>query len=139
MNRFPTPLDGAATGSPLALLRVEGAALFAAAVAGYAQTGAGWGLFAALILSPDVAMLGYLAGPRIGAALYNAAHTTLAPILLGALAWATGMPLVVALALIWAAHVGMDRMMGYGLKYPTAFGDTHLGRKGRAPRAAQPA
>ena len=120
----------AVTGTPALILRAEGAALLAAATAGFAWIDASWWLYAALILSPDVAMLGYLRGPALGAALYNAAHSTLGPVALGALALAFGWAAVLPVALIWLAHVGLDRMAGYGLKYPTAFGDTHLGQKG---------
>lgn len=122
---------------PLLLLRLEGGAALALAVLAYAQTGVSWWWFAGLLLTPDLAMLGYLGGPRLGAACYNAAHTYLGPAALGAAAWAGEWPLGVALALVWAAHVGMDRALGYGLKRPTAFGDTHLGRIGR--RAPVPA
>jgi hypothetical protein len=118
------------TGAPRALLQLEGLAMLAAATLAYAQTGQGWGLYAALLLVPDLAMLGYLAGPRIGAACYNLAHTYALPALLGALAWALASPLAGAIALIWLAHVGMDRAVGYGLKYPDSFHHTHLGGKG---------
>ncbi|MGB3544692.1 DUF4260 domain-containing protein [Rubrivirga sp.] len=115
---------------PLAVLRLEGAVLFALAAWGFAQTGTSWWWFGGLLLAPDLAMVGYLRGPRLGAATYNAAHTYAAPALL-ALAipvWSFALPL----ALIWVAHIGMDRMLGYGLKLPTEFQDTHLGRVGRA-------
>ena len=117
--------------APRRILRAEGAALAVAAIVGYAHLGAGWWLFAALILAPDLSMLGYLAGPRIGAVTYNVAHTTVLPLALGVagalFAWPTG----VAVALIWLAHVGIDRMLGYGLKHPDGFGHTHLGPIGR--------
>lgn len=122
---------GAVSGGPRVLLRAEGALLMIATVAAYRMLGGGWGMLAALFLVPDVSLLGYLAGPRVGAAIYNAAHSTIGPALLGALAVATGMDGTLAqLALIWAAHVGFDRMMGYGLKYATRFGATHLGQIG---------
>lgn len=116
---------------PRRLLRVEGAALAAVALLGYAHFGAGWWLFAVLVLAPDLSMLGYLAGPRMGAVAYNAAHTTVLPLALGALGALWGWPAAVAVALIWLAHIGIDRVLGYGLKYPDAFGHTHLGRIGR--------
>jgi hypothetical protein len=125
------PLAGAVSGVPHVLLRLEGAIALAAASAAYAHLGGRWGTFALLFLLPDLSMLGYLAGPRWGSAAYNAAHTYLAPALLAALGVLLGTNALVALACIWAAHVGFDRMLGYGLKYGTAFGDTHLGRKGR--------
>ena len=122
----------AVAGGPRLLLQAEGAALLAASSLGYAALGGNWLLFAVLFLSPDLSMLGYLAGPRIGAALYNAAHTTVAALALGATGWALGNTLAIELALILAAHIGFDRMLGYGLKYASAFGHTHLGRKGKA-------
>jgi hypothetical protein len=113
-------------------LRAEGLAALAAAVAAYASTGRGWGLFALLFLVPDLTFAAFAAGPRAGAAAYNAAHSYVGPLALGLLAHATGAPGVLAAACIWAAHVGFDRALGYGLKYASGFGDTHLGRIGRA-------
>jgi len=114
------------------LLRGEGVVVLAAALAAYAQFGAGWGMFAVWLLVPDLSMLGYLAGPRAGAALYNAAHSyagAVALLVLGALA---AMPWAVAGGLIWCAHIGLDRALGYGLKYGAGFASTHLGRIGPA-------
>jgi hypothetical protein len=128
-----TKTEGAVRSVPLMLLRLEGLGLMAAALAAYSQTGGDWGLFAWLFLVPDLAMLGYLAGPAVGAAAYNAAHTTLLPLALGAFGVLGAAPLAVSIALIWLAHVGFDRAMGYGLKYASGFGHTHLGRAmGRA-------
>lgn len=116
---------------PVPLLRLEGFAVLALGVALHASTGSGWLLFAMLLFLPDLSMLGYLAGPRIGALAYNALHTYVAPILLGAIGWLASMPALLPLAAVWAAHIGMDRMLGYGLKEPTGFHDTHLGTIGR--------
>lgn len=83
------------------------------------------------LLLPDLSMAGYLAGPRVGALTYNAVHNwTLAAVLLGLGAWLQAAPLLLAGAVL-LAHVGMDRALGYGLKLPTGFRDTHLGRIGR--------
>ena len=113
---------------PRVLLRLEGAAVLALAVAGYRASGGNWWLFALLLLAPDLAALGYLAGNRVGAATYNLVHTYALPLaLLGYGLWGAS-PLALSLALIWLAHIGMDRAVGYGLKYATAFKDTHLGR-----------
>lgn len=114
-------------GGPRLLLRLEGAALLAGSVAAYVALGGGWLFFVALILVPDLSLLGYVAGPRVGAAVYNSVHSTLGPIVLGALALVLGSPTTLLVATIWLAHVGMDRAAGYGLKYASAFGDTHLG------------
>lgn len=109
------------------VLRTEGLLIGVAAIAAYTWLGASWWLFAALILAPDLSAIGYARGPRTGAAWYNGAHTYLAPAIL-ALAGALGhLPLLFALALIWTAHIGLDRAMGYGLKLPGGFRQTHLG------------
>jgi hypothetical protein len=125
-------MSGDVSGAPRLLLRIEGASLLVCALAGYAWAGQSWWLLAALILLPDLSMIGYLAGPRIGAVSYNAAHTTTVPLLLLTASWAFGSHAVAGLALIWLAHIGLDRAVGYGLKYGTGFNDTHLGPLGRA-------
>lgn len=113
---------------PAIMLRLEGATLLAASVALYWLNGGTWWLFALLLLTLDVSMLGYLAGPRIGAAFYNVLHFYPLPAAMGILGLLWNAPLAVAVALVWLAHIGMDRLAGYGLKYPSGFGDTHLGR-----------
>lgn len=113
------------------LLRLENAALGALAIGLYWQGGASWWLFAALILVPDVALLFYLRGPKAGAIAYNAAHSWIGPVVAGAAGWVWREPLLVSVALIWAAHIGVDRALGYGLKHQSGFSDTHLGRIGR--------
>jgi hypothetical protein len=121
--------DGAATGGIRTLLRIEGAAAFVLAVGLYAHGGYGWLLFAILILVPDLSMLGFLAGPRAGAIAYNAVHSYIGPLLL-----ASGMTFSggsFAVPLVWVAHIGIDRALGYGLKYPAGFRTTHLGAIGR--------
>jgi hypothetical protein len=75
-------------------------------------------------------MLGYLVNHKIGAATYNAAHTTVVYGLLAAYGYLSGLSVVLAVGLIGLAHVGFDRLLGYGLKYPLGFGYTHLGRAG---------
>jgi len=122
-------------GIPRLLLRLEGLAALVAAVIAYRIQGGTWGWFAALFLVPDLSMLGYLAGARLGSVCYNAAHSYLGAALLAAAAYGAHSTLGWQLAAIWCAHVGFDRALGYGLKYATAFTDTHLGRIGRAARA----
>lgn len=124
-------LPGAVRGMPALLLRLEGLGVFGLALFAYAALGESWWLFGAVILAPDLSMLGYLAGPGTGAVVYNGAHSYLGPALLGGVSYSVGAPLGLALALIWAAHIGLDRAIGYGLKYPDDFGATHLGRLGR--------
>lgn len=113
---------------PKALLHLEGLALFGSAIALYASTGGSIWLFVGLLLAPDLAMIGYLRDVRTGALLYNLVHTTLLPTALALSALAAGWTPGLQLALIWAAHIGMDRTVGYGLKYATQFKDTHLNR-----------
>lgn len=114
--------------APGAALRLEGLCLLVTAVALYGRTDASWWLFAALFLVPDLGMLGYLAGVRVGALTYNLTHMLSQPLLLGLASLLTGSATGLAVALVWAAHIGMDRALGYGLKYPTNFRDTHLQR-----------
>ena len=117
------------------LLRAEGAALFIAALIGFAMLGLSWWMFAVLFLAPDLAFVFYLFGPRPGAFAYNVMHSTIGPVLLGSVAWWLGLDilgtLLMGVAVIWIGHVGFDRMLGYGLKYASGFRDTHLGRIGR--------
>jgi hypothetical protein len=113
---------------PLPLLRLEGLVLAVAAVALYADGDHSWLLFALLILAPDLSMVGYLAGPRVGALTYDLAHTSAWPVALGTAGVLADSGAAVAVALIWLAHIGVDRALGYGLKYGTAFTDTHLQR-----------
>ncbi|MEO8022567.1 DUF4260 domain-containing protein [Polaromonas sp.] len=114
------------------LLRLEGLAVLALAVAAYMQFGAGWAFFAWLFLLPDLSFLAYLNGPRTGALAYNAAHSYAGALGLLALGVLGAMPLALAAGLVWCAHIGLDRALGYGLKYAEGFGSTHLGRLGRA-------
>jgi Domain of unknown function (DUF4260) len=120
-----TNQDGTTTGPPKLILQAEGAALLGSALLVYAQTSHGWGLFALLFLVPDVTMLGYLRGPRLGAIIYNLGHSTLGPLGLCLMGW-LALPHAWPLGLIWLGHVGFDRMLGYGLKYGDAFKHTHL-------------
>jgi Domain of unknown function (DUF4260) len=121
---------GFVRGDIRALLRLEGLAALAAACAAYAQTGASWFLFAALFLAPDLSFLGYAGGKSLGAIAYNAVHTYALPLLL-LLAGLLAYPDLKPYALIWIAHIGLDRAIGYGLKYGSGFGHTHLGLAGR--------
>ena len=109
------------------LERLEGLALLIASVTIFAITAPNWLLFAVLLLAPDLAMLGYLHGPHIGAGAYNLAHLKILPLALGSLGLLTNNAFQIQLALIWFAHIGIDRAAGYGLKLETGFSDTTLG------------
>ncbi len=113
------------------LLRLEWAAVLAAAIAGYLFLDGSWQLFVLLILAPDLAMLGYLAGPAAGAIVYNAFHILVWPAILFLAGLYAGSAVAMQVAAIWTAHIAMDRALGYGLKLPTGFTDTHLGGIGR--------
>jgi uncharacterized protein DUF4260 len=113
---------------PRRLLRIEGIAVFVAAIALYFHLGFGWPLLLVLILAPDLSALGYLAGHQLGSITYDLAHTELWPVLLAVAGVLGGTDGLVQVALIWLAHIGGDRALGYGLKYPTEFKDTHLQR-----------
>jgi Domain of unknown function (DUF4260) len=113
---------------PNVLLRLEGAALAAGALLLYVREDFGLVLLFALALAPDISFLGYLAGPRAGALAYNVLHTTVGPLVLGVAGILADADLAVQLALVWLAHIGIDRLLGYGLKYPDRFRETHLQR-----------
>ena len=126
-----TETTGTVTGGVRTLLRLEGLTLLAGMTVAYAVWDGSWWIFAILFLAPDLSFAGYLAGPRVGAIVYNAAHSYMAPMALmvgGILYWP---PPASSIAMIWLAHIGFDRALGYGLKYSAGFGFTHLGRIGR--------
>ena len=127
-----TNAAGAATGGVKILLRLEGLTLFAGMTLLYAVWGGSWWIYAILFLVPDLSFLAYLANPKAGAIVYDAAHSYMAPVALLTLGFAIGEPLILSIAMIWLAHIGIDRALGYGLKYEAGFGFTHLGRIGRA-------
>ena len=113
---------------PRTLLRLEGLAVLVGALVLYFHADFGWVLMVVLILAPDLSFAGYAFGPRPGAVAYDALHTEVFPIVLGTVSIAAGAEVATTIALIWLAHIGADRLLGYGLKYPTAFKDTHLQR-----------
>ncbi len=134
IETHPDRGSSAAGGGVRWLLRLAGLAIAAAATIMYDKSGFGWGVFALFFFAPDISFLGYLAGNRFGAIAYDAAHSYL-----GALAcFATGLtlasPALEVAGLIWCAHIGFDRALGFGLKYATGFSFTHLGRIGRGER-----
>ena len=126
------PAAGAVTGGVNILLRLEGLTLFAGMVLLYWIWGGSWWVFVILFLAPDLSFIAYLSDPRTGAIIYNAAHSYMAPVALLTTGFALGEPLVLSIAMIWLAHIGIDRALGYGLKYQAGFGFTHLGRIGKS-------
>jgi len=125
------PRAGAVDGVPRLLLRLEGVALALVAVFAYAKLGASWWLFAVAVIAPDLSMAGYLAGTRIGSIAYNAFHITLGPLLLALAGFLLPQFDMLAVALAWLCHIGVDRAVGFGLKYKVGFPFTHLGRVGK--------
>lgn len=110
------------------ILRLEGLILLIASVAIYVVLGGSWLMFAVLLFAPDVSLLGYLKNPRVGALMYNAVHAYLLPGALLLVALAANATIPLQIAVIWFAHIGLDRMLGYGLKYPTEAKATHIQR-----------
>lgn len=130
-------MSGAATGGVRVVLRLEALCVLAAALVAYSKTGSGWGTFALFFFAPDLSFIGYLGGKRAGAISYNLAHSYVGGVACLALSVILSEPALLCAGLIWCAHVGFDRALGYGLKYAEGFGFTHLGRIGRA-RAGTP-
>lgn len=125
--------------TPVPVQRIENALIAVAVLTAFVVTGAGWWWPLVLFLAFDLSMLGYLGGPRLGAAAYNAVHSYVVPAGLavtGLVFVATGLDPFWAffIAGLWAFHVGADRALGYGLKLAEGFGHTHLGRIGKDRR-----
>ena len=130
-SAIASPVDGMVTGTPRRWLRVEGAVVVTGSLIAYSTTGQAWWLVPLTLLLPDLTMIGYLGGTRLGSYLYNLGHSTPLPAAIVAIGWWQDKSLVVALGLVWLAHIGVDRLIGYGLKYDDHFHQTHLGRLGR--------
>ena len=131
--------SGVVLAQPRLWLRTEAAVLLAAALVGFAKTGQSWWLVALLLLAPDLLMIGYARSSKLGAVLYNLAHATPLPAALAAFGWWQDHRLALAAGFVWLAHIGMDRLLGYGLKYDDHFQHTHLGligKRGHAQKSA---
>ena len=127
-----TESTGSATGGCRILLRLEGLTLFLGMTLLYAVWGGSWWVYFVLFLVPDISIAAYLSGPKFGAMIYNAMHSYMAPMALMVTGFGMAAPLVLSIAIIWLAHIGIDRALGYGLKYAAGFGFTHLGRIGKS-------
>jgi hypothetical protein len=114
------------------ILRAESLAIFLAGIGVYLQLNGHPLWLLPLLLAPDLSMVGYLGGPQLGALTYNLAHNLVTALGVLAIGWVAAVAPMALFGAILAAHVGMDRTLGYGLKLPTDFRDTHLGRIGRA-------
>lgn len=112
--------------------RAEGLAALVGGAAAWLSVGGEWWALVLLLFVPDASMVGYLRGPHAGAIAYNVIHNwATAGVVLGLGVW-LAVPTLTFAGLVLVAHTGIDRALGYGLKYPTGFGDTHLGRIGRS-------
>lgn len=123
--------SGAVTGGVRTVLRLEGLTLLIGMTLLYSLWEGSWWVYALLFFVPDLSFAAYLAGPRTGALVYNAAHSYLAPMAMMTTGFATSSPLILSIAMIWLAHIGFDRALGFGLKYARGFGFTHMGRIGK--------
>ena len=119
-------LVGVVTGTPRTWLRLEGLTLLIGALTGFATTGEAWWFVPAFLLLPAVAALGYLWSTRVGAHLYNLTHAAPLPAALAGIGVWQHQSRILAIALIWMAHIGMDRALNYGLKYGADARHTHL-------------
>lgn len=126
-------ISGAAKGGVRVVLRLEGLCALIAASVAYSRFGLGWGTFALFFFTPDLSFLGYLAGPKVGAVSYNLAHSYIGAVACLVAGSVLPAPTLLCAGIIWCAHIGFDRALGYGLKYEEGFGFTHLGRIGRFP------
>jgi Domain of unknown function (DUF4260) len=108
------------------LLQLEGLGVMLGGIVLYAMSGGSLLMFILAGFAPDLVMLTYFINVRVGAAAYNIVHTYVMPALLLVLGYLLNAPVVMQIALVWFAHIGWDRLIGAGLKYPTKFSDTHL-------------
>ena len=113
---------------PSLFTRLESLFILVLAVIAYAHFDLSWWTFGLLFLVPDISMLGYLRNARVGAIIYNLAHSYFMPIGVLALSWFAHVEWALPVGLIWGAHIAFDRALGFGLKYPTGFKNTDLGR-----------
>lgn len=137
-NRSEPDHSGRTASGVTLLLRLEGLALFVVITILYEKSGGGFGRLALLFLAPDLSLLFYLFGGRAGGIAYNIAHSTIGALLLAGLGETLGQPALFLLSLIWLAHIGFDRALGYGLKRGSEFSQTHLGDIGRRRARRRP-
>jgi len=147
-------MSPAVSGAPRILLRLEGLTIFLGCLCAFwfgpfsRLLGLDWPWVVLIFFAPDLSISAYLAGSRAGAIVYNLAHTLALPALIltaGVIAISISlkggqpsalfhaMEVATSIAVLWTAHIGFDRALGYGLKYASSFSDTHLGRIGRRP------
>jgi hypothetical protein len=113
------------------LLKLEALALFGLSIFLFSQLGYAWWWYPVLFFVPDLSMIGYLGGTRAGAIVYNVVHHLLVSIGLYMLGFFLGLPLLQLAGVILLGHSSLDRVLGYGFKYPDSFNNTHLGMIGK--------
>jgi hypothetical protein len=109
-------------------LILESAVIFIGSLLIYLFLSGNWIIFLVLLLAPDIFMIGYLKNSQVGSIIYNIGHVYAWPIVLIIIGILIKFNLLILFSLIWMAHIIMDRAMGYGLKYPSDFKDTHMQR-----------
>ncbi|NOT83920.1 MAG: DUF4260 domain-containing protein [Methylococcaceae bacterium] len=128
-------MSGETVGTVRLILRLEGLCVLIAALLAYSTLDFSWGTFAWFFFTPDLSLFGYFAGSRIGAIAYNTAHSHIGALLCLVAGFYLPAPTLQCAGVIWCAHIGFDRALGYGLKYATGFGFTHLGVIGKFANA----
>jgi lysylphosphatidylglycerol synthetase-like protein (DUF2156 family) len=121
-----TAPPGTVVGAPRIWLLLEGLTLLVGTAVAFSTTHQSWWLALSVLLLPDVFAVGYTFGKRLGAHMYNVAHATPLPALLVGLGWWQDKSILLAVGIVWLGHVGMDRMLTFGLKYSDDFQHTHL-------------
>lgn len=129
-------ITGETTGTVRWILRFEGLCMLIGALLVYTKLNFSWGTFALFFLTPDISLLAYLSGSRVGALAYNTAHSYIGAIICLVVGYLISTPTLLGVGIIWCAHIGFDRILGYGLKYSTGFNFTHLGTIGRFSKSA---
>ncbi|HFJ9426826.1 DUF4260 domain-containing protein [Bacillus cereus] len=110
------------------IVHFEGMVVFLATIYMYSIYEFNWIIFFVFLLAPDLSMLAYGINNHVGAKIYNVCHTYIISILIVLIGVYFKIDTVIMIGLIWTAHIGMDRMFGYGWKYETDFKDTHIQR-----------
>jgi hypothetical protein len=111
---------------PGLFLRLEGCVIFGVVLLLYAHLGFNWIAFVLLLLAPDLSMFAFSINKQFGSVIYNLIHTYALPMTLAMASFSFNHSLGLQLALIWLAHIAIDRAIGYGLKYLGQFKRTHL-------------
>lgn len=125
-------MQGTVSGSPQIILRLEGLLVLIAGSLAFSRLDYGWTIYFLYFFAPDISLLGYVAGPKVGSIVYNLGHSYVIPVAVALAGFSLDAPILLAAGLIWISHIGFDRALGFGLKYPKGFGYTHLGLIGKS-------